>query len=602
MKLALTYIIKDDTEANLFERSLKSFMPFFDGLYVVVTGTSGKHDEIHKLVKKYKGKSISTSPETHPDIYATIDDKVVFANFAVARNLSFDLVEDGYDFISWADVDDVVRSGEEIIKAAELAKEKNYDAVFFTYWYGLHFNETTGEIMDVSIPQIRERLLKPKVFKWVSRLHEVTVAIGSYRPKQFEWTLENNRQCVWVHLTEQQRVDSALIRNKDILEIQAKEENYKDPRTLVNLAKVYFDFDNNEYNAKTKELLLKYLDLSGWDEERSDACEYLGLVFEREKDYRKAIEYYHLGIKEHPKNSILFLRLANAYFELNLETHAREWLDIAVTRPLPKASAAIYEPYEIKYLGATLKMKEAQRLGNIDDALHYAQKRVEISGADKDGMFSILSEQKQANDCAKGLLSYAKWLKEHKFEHLVPKIVDTLPNELAELPFARLFSNQEETKKVHDDKSIVYFASFGVKNPESWSPSSLDRGLGGSETAVVQLAKRWAKEGYNVTVYCDCGDMEGDYDGVKYLNYWKINWHDEFNTLILWRSAHLLDLDIKAKRLYMDLHDIASQLDWTPERIAKIDKIFFKSEYHRSNLPKVPDDKCVIIGNGICTN
>ena len=55
--VALTYIVKDNSEKELFAKSLESFMPYFDGLYVLVTGTSGEHDEIHKLVKEYKGVS-----------------------------------------------------------------------------------------------------------------------------------------------------------------------------------------------------------------------------------------------------------------------------------------------------------------------------------------------------------------------------------------------------------------------------------------------------------------------------------------------------------------------------------------------------------------
>ena len=66
IKVALTYIIKDDSQKEQFEKSLKSFAPYFDKIYVAVTGVSGKHDEIHKLVKKYNGYSVSTTPVTHP--------------------------------------------------------------------------------------------------------------------------------------------------------------------------------------------------------------------------------------------------------------------------------------------------------------------------------------------------------------------------------------------------------------------------------------------------------------------------------------------------------------------------------------------------------
>jgi hypothetical protein len=79
-----------------------------------------------------------------------------------------------------------------------------------------------------------------------------------------------------------------------------------------------------------------------------------------------------------------------------------------------------------------------------------------------------------------------------------------------------------------------------------------------------------------------------------------MNWNDEFETLILWRSPHLLDIPmLKAKRLWMDLHDIVDPLGWGVERINKIDKVFFKSSWHRTNLPQLPDNKAVVISNGV---
>jgi hypothetical protein len=149
------------------------------------------------------------------------------------------------------------------------------------------------------------------------------------------------------------------------------------------------------------------------------------------------------------------------------------------------------------------------------------------------------------------------------------------------------------------EKTIVYYASFGGKFFEEWNAESLKSGIGGSETAVIQLAKRWQKLGYEVTVFCDCGDKQGIYEGVIYRPYWEINWNDTFDTLILWRSPHLLDLDIHAKKIFMDLHDVASNLDFTPERVKKLTKVFFKSQYQRKMLPNVPDEKAVIISNGI---
>jgi len=40
-------------------------------------------------------------------------------------------------------------------------------------------------------------------------------------------------------------------------------------------------------------------------------------------------------------------------------------------------------------------------------------------------------------------------------------------------------------------------------------------------------------------------------------------------------------------------------IDFTNERVSIVDKIFVKTNYHRSLYPNVPDDKFVVVGNGI---
>lgn len=599
-RIGMCMIVKDNSESVMLERCLKSFMPYMMGLYVAVTGTSGQHDEIHKIIKKYKGKSISTSPETHPQIYAEIDGKQVFAHFAEARNVSFGLVDKEYDYLTWADTDDILNNGFELEKCAEMGIRDGLDGVFFTYWYALHYNRGTGQPTDVAITQIRERLLKPNTYKWVSRLHEVAVPLDpNYKLKQKEWNMKDGRECVWVHLTDQERIDTALIRNRQILEIQIEEEKHKDPRTLYSLAKVYFDIGDAEYVEKAKALLYEYMDLSGWDAERSDAMEYLGMCFEKQKNLAKAIEIYHRATLEYPRNLMVYLRLANAYFESGQDEFAREWLDTAIKKKLPDADAMIHEPFEIKYLSATLKLKDAQKRGDVDDALYWADIRVKLLGADEDRMYEMTKEQKEANDIANNLVQYALWLKNHGFDKFVPEILGCLPPELGNLPFAQMIANSPETAKKWGKKSIVYFASFGMEHFEKWGWKSLSTGIGGSETAVICLSDEWAKKGYDVTVYADVEEESSSPAGVKWKHWYKLNWHDQFNMLILWRSPHLLDRKIKAKRLYLDLHDIASQLDYTDKRMDRVDKVFFKSEYHSSNVPKLPESKVVVISNGV---
>jgi glycosyltransferase involved in cell wall biosynthesis len=107
--------------------------------------------------------------------------------------------------------------------------------------------------------------------------------------------------------------------------------------------------------------------------------------------------------------------------------------------------------------------------------------------------------------------------------------------------------------------------------------------------------------GWQVTVFNDCNlQPEGkEFEGVLYKNYWSFNYQDKFDVLWSWRLPELFDLDIDARLKILDLHDVMSVHDFPATRLQNIDKIFVKTNYHRSLFPQVPDEKFVVIGNGI---
>lgn len=149
-----------------------------------------------------------------------------------------------------------------------------------------------------------------------------------------------------------------------------------------------------------------------------------------------------------------------------------------------------------------------------------------------------------------------------------------------------------------NNRSIVYYAG-SERADEEWTPESIKTGIGGSETAVIYLAKHWVELGYTVTVYCNCGEREGNYDGVKYLNSAQFDQTDTFDILILWRDPVMLDTPFQANHIWLDLQDIPEPVDYTQNRVENVDKIFAKSQYQRGLLPHIPDDKFVILSNGV---
>ncbi len=607
-KILLTVIVKDDTEIVEFERMLKSFMPYMAGLAVAVTGL-GETKEIRNMIVKYKGKYVVTSPETHPDIYQEKDGVMKFMNFAGARNAVFKLAyemneKNKYDWFSWADTDDVLLGGADLQNIAMQAK--GMDWVHFTYWYSVTQDEN-GNIQDVIVDHSRERLMSTKIqWKWVSRLHEICLPVDSnYQPNSVKVEYneaENGTKTVWCHLPTPDHFVPNLSRNIDILELQVKEEQHKDPRTLFYLAKCYIDLSekNNDPSLLqlAKLLLDEYLTMSGWAEERSFACQYVGLIYQKLGQNDEAMEWYHQAIKEHPVNHLPYLWLSHLYMIKDMNEEADHWLDVAMKLPPPVTRSTIGSPMEVKMLAVKLKYNQAMKRMDVPTAILYKKRQNELEGrkdAD-DEILKNLEDIKLNNDAALWLHNYAVFLKSKNLTEQLKHLLAAMAPEFRSEMFAQKLAREILEPTVWEPKTIAYVCAtpFAPFNAET----AMQEGIGGSETAVMRLSEEWTKLGYKVTVYANV-THDCEVNGVVYKHWNQVNFKDTFDILILWRNITLADDDLKARKIFVDFHDVVSNLDMTPDRLKKIDKIMVKSEYHRSMLPAVPDEKISIISNGI---
>ena len=155
---------------------------------------------------------------------------------------------------------------------------------------------------------------------------------------------------------------------------------------------------------------------------------------------------------------------------------------------------------------------------------------------------------------------------------------------------------QKLKAKKWPDKTIAYYLGKRFLVLES---DLKTKGASGSDSSVFFLTREWVKHGYDVTVYINCEDREGIYDGVRYLNYRKLNWYDTFDTLIIWRHPKMLPPYTKANRIWFDWHDIVYAPNaFRAEKLNRFDKILAKSHYQRNLLSELPDEKFIIINNG----
>ena len=162
--------------------------------------------------------------------------------------------------------------------------------------------------------------------------------------------------------------------------------------------------------------------------------------------------------------------------------------------------------------------------------------------------------------------------------------------------------------------SLVYYTGVAL---EPWGPERLETGLGGSETAVLQLASRWKAmdPDREVAVYLRMGApddgaagaaaaaaaaAEREWRGVRLVDVAAFNPSDSFGTFIAWRSLELLDEPLDARLVLLDLHDMPRRRDMSPRRLARVDRLMCKSEFQRGVLPPVASGTpACVLPNGV---
>jgi len=128
----------------------------------------------------------------------------------------------------------------------------------------------------------------------------------------------------------------------------------------------------------------------------------------------------------------------------------------------------------------------------------------------------------------------------------------------------------------------IAFATMGLK----FSGDSLERGaLGGSETALLCLAREFAKRGHDVTVFCEC-DKPGQFDGVNYYHHSSfakqaalVGW----DVLIVSRWPEFLTTRSFAGLRILWLHDLLTDHSRFLSQCWQTDRLFLLSDYHISS-------------------
>ena len=534
-----------------------------DAIYLTITGDNSKCEEV---AKKY-GAIVS---------HYNWDN-----NFANARNFNFSQVPDEYKYIVWFDADDVIRYPEKIRELAQRCDDEAVDSVVMNYLYDF------DEEGNCNVKHLKTRILRNDgSLIWAGEVHEDFAAkrkITSYLSEEVEV----------IHLTDPKRIESSASRNKLISELAVK-NNPKDPRSYWNLANTYMMVGKAEDAAK---IFLQFLEISNSDEERYMSWLKLGKIYAMIGRLDHAIESCLEALALRPWYPDPYIVLGEINYYLNKYRNAREFIEMGLTKEPPVLETIVYDPLDYTYNPRLL-------LGKVYFALNQPRKAIEQFEI----CLKIKPKVKALSDAIeiskKELVKFDavdeifKKIEQTKDINEIKKLLNEVPLELKYYPPLINIKNRYFQKTTSNGKELAIYCGYSSLE---WNPEiAKTKGVGGSEEAIIQLAKRFAKDGYEVTVFGNVpGQQEKVIDGVKWVPFMAWNYRDKYDIVVIWRDPKFLDFNINCDKIYLDMHDALPPEEFTTSRILKATKILFKSKTQRDYYPHISDDKCEIISHGL---
>jgi glycosyltransferase involved in cell wall biosynthesis len=170
-------------------------------------------------------------------------------------------------------------------------------------------------------------------------------------------------------------------------------------------------------------------------------------------------------------------------------------------------------------------------------------------------------------------------------------------------------TNEGETTALfyHASKQrIVFWVGPAI---EPWDPTTPEtRGIGGSETACIEMARELAALGHDVTVFGELPGGHGNiFDGVCYVQWQNARAPIECDIFISSRQAAIMERpgDVQARVKLLWVHDVNVGPD-SPQMqrwIMRFDRILCLSRWHKdhfvSTYPGLDPDRVLVTRNGI---
>lgn len=557
-KIAWAMIVKgDDNEAILLDRCLGYLKGNVDGIFITITQ---KNKKVEEVCREYS---------------ANVSHFDWVKDFSAARNFNFSQVPTEYDFVGWCDADDILKNGQLLRETVKDMEKNHIDTVILPYLYDFDSNGLC------TVRHLKTRIIKNDgCVSWVGAVHE-----DFHSNREIKQFLDEKIEVL--HLTDEKRARQSSERNLEIAKEELKRSK-NDPRSYYLMANAYLA----QHDTKNALKYLKtFLAMSQSDEEKYLVNLTLSDILENERE-----EYIGRAWALRPAYPNAYFKMGEHRYKQGKYREAKNFIELGLQMPKPDDSIIVYNPREYDYVPLTLMTNICFELGEYTKALATMELIQKIYPNDEAINAKKKAIEKEFGDVLKAdeVLEKAKTIKDKKY---LKKFLDKLSPELKAHPKVCFFRNENFVKETSSGKDLVFYCSYTVKQ---WTPENVEKGgVGGSEESVINIAKNLQKMGWNVTVYNNCG-KGGVWDGVTYKPWWSYNVRDKQDVTIIWRHPKTIDfLDERAGRIFVDMHDVVQDGEFTKGRLEKIEKVFVKTRAHRILFPSISDEKVVIIPNGI---
>lgn len=498
-----------------------------------------------------------------------IHGRVLAQHFARARNESFSYLRKDVGWWLWVDSDDTVNGAGDMAAYLD-SLPPEVDGVWLPYHYATIPGGKTSTLFD------RERFIRAdRQWEWIHRVHEVIRPVG--RPMEHATFARTDVVSIW-HQDKGHDVAASAKRNILLLEIEL-EDKPGDSWAEFYLGNQYFALAQWDAAAHWYETSLHTDNVyQTWQ-----TLIYLSMAYERLGDIGRSVESALKAMDVAPYHPEPYYRMAATWLLRGDAQKCGFWTKLG--DGMQDAPAMVFKnPLDRTYNARVCLGQALGNAGRIREAIHQLE----------------IAESTAHNDqIAAGLAQYRDIIANGDKASAIAAVLAPLPDEqkislwqqIDPPPEVRQFGRVRDVvmpamlrARPNTQPRIVFWCGRSV---EPWAPVSLNTtGIGGSETAVIEVAKRFAADGWRVDVYNGADRYEGEYDGVGYWDPGRLGTGERADGLVSWRQPVLQGLSIDARMRVLWCHDLNSG-PGAADSMREWPAVLGVSEWHANYLASV---------------